>query len=604
MFYNLICVVRGFSMPLHLVPFAKALVDQRIEKLLILIGPGSGKALHPDTPVLASDGWRPIKDIKVGDRVWSPDGACLSTVRAKRWQLPEPLWRVRFADGREVLVHSEHEWLTHHKKITRGEERPDNLLWRVETTREIGRRLASVKDLMQYVPLTEPLEFPHVDTPIPPYTLGVMIGDGNMSGAGYARVCNPDYEIIDELKKESEPYGYIITQVAGNDSECPNWSVRGMGHALADAGLAHKRSWEKFVPDIYKRGSVDQRWSILQGLMDTDGHVGDGGGANYSTTSMQLAVDVQELVWSLGGIAKLAERQTYFTSKGVRKSGRKSWRVSIRMRDPDKLFRLSRKRDRQKRGQYSDTLKLRIVSVEREREPQASVCISLDSADGLFLADNYVVTHNSTLLSEVYPPFALGHDPTLTILGVSAGEALMQGFMRSVMETIEWSPVYAKLFPRVRPDKAGGWSSERGMFVTGREIGNPDASFAAAGLDSKSLTGKHARLLICDDLHDKENAGSVDQCLKVWDTWHNTIVGRADPRGARYIVAGRRWNTSDVYAQLAATGEWVIMELPAERIGTNNLWVDVSVPDGLVCCFTEQGDDSVQHVRRRLRLPE
>lgn len=209
----------------------------------------------------------------------------------------------------------------------------------------------------------------------------------------------------------------------------------------------------------------------------------------------------------------------------------------------------------------------------------------------------------STTLSEVYPSFELGHDPTMTLLGISAGEALMQGFQRSIMETIEYSRVYKSIFPKVRPDSKAGWSTERGMFVSGREMGNPDPNFASSGLDSKSLTGKHGRLIICDDLHDKENAGNINQCDKVWDTWHSTILGRADPRGARYVVAGRRWNQHDIYARLIATGEWVVIELPAEREKTDELWVDVTVPDGLQCCFTDHlYNDKPPRKRERVRL--
>ncbi len=193
----------------------------------------------------------------------------------------------------------------------------------------------------------------------------------------------------------------------------------------------------------------------------------------------------------------------------------------------------------------------------------------------------------SFLLSQVYPSWELGHDPTQTILGISAAEALIQGFLRSVMEMIEFSPVYRALFPYVRPDKGSGWSTERGMFVTGRVIGNPDASYMAAGLGSKALTGKHGRIIICDDIHDPENSASVDNCLKVRELYYNTILGRADPRGARFVFAGRRWNTEDIYSHLQENGDFVTMVLPAEREGTNQLWWDISVPDGLECCFTD-----------------
>jgi hypothetical protein len=193
----------------------------------------------------------------------------------------------------------------------------------------------------------------------------------------------------------------------------------------------------------------------------------------------------------------------------------------------------------------------------------------------------------SFLLTEVFPAWSLGHDPSLTIMGVSAGENLIQGFMRSVMEIVEWSPVWRALFPRVRPDKNAGWSSDRGMFVTGRDIGNSDANYAAFGLDSKVLTGKHAKLLIFDDLHDKENSATEEQCDKVWATYNNTLIGRADPGGARFIIAGRRWSRNDIYQHLIDSGEFVVMVLPAERESTKKLWLDVMVPDDLECCFNE-----------------
>ncbi len=209
----------------------------------------------------------------------------------------------------------------------------------------------------------------------------------------------------------------------------------------------------------------------------------------------------------------------------------------------------------------------------------------------------------SVTMSEIYPSFELGHDPTMTILGISAGEALMQGFLRSVMETVKFSRDFKGLFPKVRPDEGAGWSADRGMFVTGREMGNPDANFAATGIDSKRLTGLHARLLLCDDLHDDQNAGTIEQCDKVWARWHNTILGRGDPRGARYIVAGRRWNQHDIYKRLMESEEWVVIELPAEREGTDQLWVDVTVPENLECTFTEHlFKEGAAAPKRRVRL--
>jgi hypothetical protein len=194
----------------------------------------------------------------------------------------------------------------------------------------------------------------------------------------------------------------------------------------------------------------------------------------------------------------------------------------------------------------------------------------------------------SVLLSTAFPAFMLGQDPSLTICGISAGESLMQGFMSAVMEWVEHSIAWRYMFPEVVPDKGRGWSTERGMFVKGHSPGDPDASYIATGLTSKRLTGVHARLVIGDDLHDKENSATAAACQSVIDTYYSQIIGRADPRGARFVFAGRRWHEEDIYGHLKKTGEWVVMELPAVREKSlDKLYWDITVPDGLECCFTE-----------------
>ena len=193
----------------------------------------------------------------------------------------------------------------------------------------------------------------------------------------------------------------------------------------------------------------------------------------------------------------------------------------------------------------------------------------------------------SQLLSIAYPAWRLGLDPTQTVLGISGAENLIQGFMAATMDIIDNSPAYRAIFPEVTPDKEAGWSTQRGMFVKGRRPGIPDASYWGAGLTSKALAGKHARTIIIDDVHTAENSATIEQCLKVREIYYNTILGRADPMGARFILAGRRWHEEDLYGFLQQSEDWVVMVLPAIRDGQKNLYYDVHIPDGLTCCFNE-----------------
>lgn len=201
----------------------------------------------------------------------------------------------------------------------------------------------------------------------------------------------------------------------------------------------------------------------------------------------------------------------------------------------------------------------------------------------------------STLLSIVYPTYVLGLDPSQTILGISAGEFLITGFMRAAMEIIEFSAPYKAIFPDTRPDKGAGWSTERGMFVTNRKPGISDASYWGAGVSSKALVGKHAKTILMDDLHDSENSRSVTGRETLLEIYRNTIIGRADPSvsktgsdSVRFIIAGRRWHQDDIYGVLEREGNYVVMTLPAERPDSNFLYWDCVIPDGMVCCFNEE----------------
>jgi hypothetical protein len=204
----------------------------------------------------------------------------------------------------------------------------------------------------------------------------------------------------------------------------------------------------------------------------------------------------------------------------------------------------------------------------------------------------------SNLLCSVYPAWELGHDPSLTVLSISAGEALPQGFMSATMQIIQHDKTFCELFPTVRPDPDLGWSIQRGLYVTGHAPSDPDASYKSVGVASKALTGLHAQLHIYDDMHDRENAYTPESRATLKQTYYNTIMGRADPRGVRAVGAGRWWANDDLYQEWMANGDWVVLLLPASRPGNARLWYDVMVPKGLQCVYTETLEpDPVQDPR-------
>lgn len=631
--YNAIFGPRGFQLAPHHYPIIAGIEDDRIPRMNVIGPPGFGKALAYGTLIPTPEGWRSIETLRPGDTVYHPSGRSTRVVARENWA-PVSLWRIRFADGRLLTAHENHLWKVHHKEIgvrrvelpakdgkrQRGRVRdiPVEQAWEILSTRELVNLWERRKGLRLFVPLTDPVDFnekplwrgatsngrgrlarshalqdfdPNTQLSIPPYLMGCILGDGHITNGGAALITSADAEMFDLIQTDAQTAGLSITSKVYNGYY--RYTVDGVAPRIRALGMAGKRSHDKTVPPVYLRGSVEQRWALLQGLMDTDGSAPDIGrkGQNnaaidFSTASMELAADVTELVWSLGGIADVEPRKSHYTLHGKRVEGRLSYRIHIRFRDSSKAFRLTRKRKLAGESQYSDTLKLRIIDIEPSRA-EPSTCVQVDAPDGMFLAGYFVPTHNSTLFGVAIPTWEVGNDPSMTVLGVSAGEKLVGTFLHAAMEVIQQSKHFQVLYPEVRPDKNAGWSTERGLFVTGRAPGDQDASYFAAGLKSKALTGVHARLILLDDLHDESNTLTPEARADVIETYYRTLLGRADPRGCRFIATGRRWAVDDIYGHWIESGDWVVLHTPAHRPGQQNLWYDVYVPKGLRCVYSE-----------------
>lgn len=134
------------------------------------------------------------------------------------------------------------------------------------------------------------------------------------------------------------------------------------------------------LSDKYLEGSTEQRMSLLQGLLDHGADPLYSGMVIYESTSPRQAVFVQQLVWSLGGIAKILHNPD------------KS-EVFIHFADPSKLFRKPEKIAKAQEGLRPD-LALKVAYITPGR-PQETCCISVEHPSKLYVIKDYVVTHNT-----------------------------------------------------------------------------------------------------------------------------------------------------------------------------------------------------------------
>ena len=388
------------------------LTNDDVRQHMLVIGTtGAGKALPLDGKVHTPTGWRRMGELKVGDRVTTPDGRS-AAILGYYPQGEVEICRITFADGRTVEACPEHLWEVHHKhwngKYRPGESRSGLAKPRVLQTKDIEELLASNKGTFS-VRLSEPVEKPAQELALDPYLLGAMLGDGSISGRSFTFSTRDDF-LKDKMRSLFDEIGMDLVQYDSNVEGDLNVTVRqhpgpqpaAFRAALRDLGLEGTLSHEKFIPDAYKNGSIAQRWGVIQGLMDTDGTLDSRHGAlSFTTSSEQLAKDMQEIIWSLGGIATIKERQKSFTGRdGEKRIGRIAYHLQIRHPRREMFFSLPRKLEILSRRpyQYADSLKLKIVSVERAVRRAEAACILIDHPEHLFVAENYVATHNTETL--------------------------------------------------------------------------------------------------------------------------------------------------------------------------------------------------------------
>ncbi len=138
--------------------------------------------------------------------------------------------------------------------------------------------------------------------------------------------------------------------------------------------------------------------SLLCGMLDTDGEINHHGSITYSTTSKRLADDVIWLARSLGCKAMLqptAKQGWYPDKQGEHVICRDCYRVTINA--PFNPFTLKHRKDRYKPSEER-YLKRWIDSIE-PIDNADGMCITVDNPDGLYLTNDFIVTHNSALIA-------------------------------------------------------------------------------------------------------------------------------------------------------------------------------------------------------------
>ena len=208
-----------------------------------------------------------------------------------------------------------------------------------------------------------------------------------------ARIGDPSGKSKTSNGVQKSWYLPLLPRITGNtidlSEKARNWA--------ANHKLLGKTGKDKFIPGYVFTANVEYRLAVLQGLLDSDGYVDDRGHIEFTNVSEHLVRGVADLVRSFGGKASVSDPivGSYRNDSGERVECQEYRRVYIQSDLASYFFRLQRKSSRcvnRWNGGYENMRK--VISIEYSHREEAT-CIKVSSPHGLYITDDYIVTHNT-----------------------------------------------------------------------------------------------------------------------------------------------------------------------------------------------------------------
>ncbi len=382
-----------------------------IEKRIIEVAPLAfmrGRAQTLDSLLLTPTGWVKMGEVKIGDPIIGSNGKPTKVIGVFP-QGTKKVYRLTMTDGSSAVACAEHLWQVKTMEDKRR-ERPARIL---ETQEMLGNFRRNHQYRYEIPLLSEPAEFPYQPIPLDPYALGLLLGDGCISGKTSPSFSSADDDLVSGLseslahlklnfrRKSAIDYS-IVNPLAGKGGNKFAPIRNPLTEALRELKLAGTHSSTKFIPSAYRYNLVEIRVALLQGLLDTDGgpvtQEGRTCRIQYTTTSPQLKDDVVFLVRSLGGVATSRRRAAEGRQPGFANGRPVPYRhdayvLDIRLPENIRPFRLSRKANIYEAiGGGRPMRFIKNIEFIGEQETQ---CISVAAQDSLYITDDFILTHNT-----------------------------------------------------------------------------------------------------------------------------------------------------------------------------------------------------------------
>lgn len=386
----------GFELSDEQKVFRDAIYDQSIRMVACNARSGSGKAQPKDTMIPTPDGEKRLGELKVGNYVFGRDGKPTKILGVFDQGYLEA-YRITFTDGRTTICNGEHLW-TYYSDTT-----PFLVTETLNSMLQRQIYMGQYKTPRYSVPLCSSVEYRKKEYDVDPYVVGAFLGDGCCLDSRLT-ISSSDEELVRTISEicdfgsyqrvHEKNYSWIFTDREGKRVNTKDF--------FSNVPELIGHSYEKRIPEQYFYGSVEQRFSLLQGLMDTDGGIDyahNRYNVRFSTVNGGLKDDIVRLIRGLGYMVSVNEdkRPNKYPNTGV------CYNIYFKIPNDVKsnLFRLSRKKEKAMQAKATDKRRrydrIGIIDVEKLPGKYDMRCIYVDNPEHLYLTNDFIVTHNTTI---------------------------------------------------------------------------------------------------------------------------------------------------------------------------------------------------------------
>ncbi|MEM9885393.1 MAG: replicative DNA helicase [Bacteroidota bacterium] len=358
---------------------------QPSDLIIIAARPGMGKCLGKGTKVLMYDGsLKKVEHIKVGELLMGIDSTPRKVLSLGRGR--EQMYWIRQNKGIDYRVNESHI-LSLKRSRNEGPHRQGDVL----SINVLKYANSTKKFRSNYKGYKTAVNFPTQSLPLPPYFLGIWLGDGTTTKN---EITSQDEEIVAYLQEYADELNLKLKKYHNDRERCPKYRISGgyaqQGFSIRSALNRLGVLGNKYIPKKYLINSEKNRLELLAGLLDTDGHyLVDSNGYEITQKDEHLSRQIKFLCDTLGFRTSIAAKKASIKSISYETT---VYRVRI-YGDIDKIpVKIKRKQARA----WRSPVDWQVTGIQVEKDKIDEYYGFEIDGDRLFLLEDMTVTHNTS----------------------------------------------------------------------------------------------------------------------------------------------------------------------------------------------------------------